>query len=257
MSSPTVETIWSASDYSPTAERLAPAARDVAARAARLAPSGARVMDLGAGHGHLAAELAARGFAVTAVEPAERMLAIGRTRVPTARWLRTTGEDTGLPDGAVDCVASSFGSMFCDPVAGPAEWARVLRPGGALVMSAWGLTGFLAEMTDRMMAVMAPGADASPPHMLWGETDVAESRLAPHFHDIRVESQELPWCFESVEAGMELYLYGSPTHAFSLAAAGERREELMAALRAHLEECAGPDGSIRSSTGYCVITARR
>lgn len=248
--------IWAAADYAPTAKRLAPASTVLAQVIAEL-PLGSRVADIGAGHGHTSRALLDIGARVTAIEPVERMRLEGMRRVPQAQWVNATGEDTGLPGGEFDAVASSFGTMFCDPEAGPAEWARILRPGGVLAMTVWNEHGFLAEMTDRMVAATNPGAPTRPPHMLWGEAEVARERLDGAFVDLTLEQHTLPWCFDSVEHGMELYLHGSPTHTFSLAAAGERANDLLAALRGHLQEHADDDGRIRAQTGYTVLTARR
>lgn len=259
MSTPTPADIWASSDYAPTAARLRPAALAVAEEVAARVRSGAHVLDLGAGHGQGAAELVERGFRVTALDPTPAMVEIGRARVPEADWVLADGEHTGLKGGAVDAIASSFAAMLCDPCAGPAEWARVLAPGGTLVMTAWDGRGFLAEMTDRMTAAVAPAGQAphTPPHMRWAQDGVAAERLGPWFADVRVEHRDLTWDFPSVEAGMELYLEGSPTHTWSLAMAGDRRQALLEALRGHLEECAGQDGAIRSSAGYAMITATR
>lgn len=248
--------IWASADYTPTAVRLEPAAAVVADAVARCIEAPATVVDIGSGHGQVAEHLEKQGFAVTAVEPVEEMVAIGRRRCPSATWVQATGEDTTLASHCADAVASSFGSMLCDPATGPAEWARILKPGGHLVMSAWGQEGFLATMTDRMMEAMNPGVRHEPPHMAWGKPGVAEERLDPHFTDICVEVHELPWRFSCVEAGMRLYREGSPTHTWSMRMAGARRPHLERALEEHLREHAGPDGRITTTTSYVVISAR-
>lgn len=260
MTAPTPADIWASADYAPTADRLAPVSDVIAARLTAAAPAGSRILDLGAGHGHLAATLLSAGFSPIAVDPTEAMIAVGRNRVPGAAWVCADGERTGLEDSSVAAIGSSFAAMFCDEAAGPAEWARVLAPGGVLVMSAWDERGFLAEMTDRMMEATVPAAARGqrfqPPHMMWGDDDVARERLSRDFASVEIEHLDLPWDFDSVEDGMELYLSGSPTHTFSLEHAGDRREPLLDALRGHLEECAGPDGRIRATAGYSLITAR-
>jgi ubiquinone/menaquinone biosynthesis C-methylase UbiE len=112
----------------------APAAIAEVLRAAGLAP-GARVVDVGAGTGHLTVPLLEHGLRVTAVEPNDAMRALGRERTagcPTVSWRATVAEDTGLAAASRDAVA--FGSSFnvVDATAAVAEAARVVRPGGWL-----------------------------------------------------------------------------------------------------------------------------
>lgn len=249
--------VWASSDYAPTALRLRPASPVVADEVRRLSPDAQHVLDIGAGHGDTAEALLDRGFTVTALEPVARMRETGEQRVPQATWRDACGEQTGLEEHSVDAIASAFGSMLCHLTDGPAEWARVLRPGGCLVMTAWSGEGFLADMTTRMMQALNPGSGHEPPHMQWAHDGVAAQRLGADFEEVTVTCRTLPWNFASVQEGMDLYLHGSPTHAWSLATAGERSDDLLAALRGHLEDCAGPDGSIRAEAGYAVITARR
>ena len=253
---PSPETIWGACDYGPTARRLAPVAEVVARVTAGAVPAASAVADLGAGHGHLAQALVHRGLRVTAVEPVAAMIEVGRRRLSGVDWVRARGESTGLPAGRLAGIASSFGTMFCDPPAGVREWRRILRPGGVLVMTAWDQCGFLAEMTRRMMAVLNPAAPTMPPHMAWGDDDVARERLSGHFTDIEIDHLDLPWSFAGVEEGMRLYEEGSPTHAWSLARSGARREELLQVLRAHLRESAAGDGAVEATAGYSLIRAR-
>lgn len=252
-----VTDIWGSADYAPTAARLDAAAHVVAEWVAEHAGPGARVVEIGAGHGNLTRLLVDAGFDVVAVEPVERMVAVGRERCPEASWVQALGESTGLPDESCDVVASNFGAFLCDPVAGGPEWGRILVPGGRIVHTAWDERGFLAEMTRRMSDAVQPGAGATPaPHMRWGRPGEAEARL-PGFEGIVVEPKALPWRFPSVEEGMRLYLEGSPTHTFSLAMAGDRRDVLLEALRAHLEEAAGPGGAVDDVAGYVLVSARR
>lgn len=255
---PSLDDIWGCADYGPTALRLAPVADVVAAHLTRTEPPGLRTVDIGAGHGHLAERLVRAGHRVTAVEPVRAMRRVGRCRCPGAHWVDATGESTGLPTGGTDVVVSTFGAFMCRVPEGPREWARILRPGGRLVMTAWDRRGFLAEMTLRMIAAVTdadPGSVSMPEHMLWGDDSVARERLGPGFAEVRVEPMDLDWCFADIGEGMRLYREGSPTHTFSLRSAGERRAALEEALRCHLRESAGPDGRIDASAGYVLVTA--
>jgi SAM-dependent methyltransferase len=139
-------------------------------RLAALAGPGRRVVDLGAGTGHLAVPLAVRGLQVTAVEPARAMLAALRPRpaeMPPGAGLRlvhATAEATGLPDGAFDLVLLADALHWVDPERAGREAARLLAEGGtaAVVEAAFAPTPFM----DGLSALLArenPKARRRPP----------------------------------------------------------------------------------------------
>lgn len=90
-------------------------------------------VDVGAGSGRLTAELVARGFAVTALEPNASMRAIGSAAVPAARWIGASAQDCALENGCCDLL--TFGSSFnvVPPHTALDTAARLLRPHGWLV----------------------------------------------------------------------------------------------------------------------------
>jgi SAM-dependent methyltransferase len=98
-----------------------------------LLPDGAqRVLDLGAGTGKLTRLLAARGLAVTAVEPLAEMREQLHRAVPGIPALAGMAEQIPLPDADVDAVLVAQAWHWVDlPVAVP-EVARVLAAGGWL-----------------------------------------------------------------------------------------------------------------------------
>jgi SAM-dependent methyltransferase len=93
-----------------------------------------RVVDLAAGTGKLTRLLVPRFGHVFAVEPDDAMLAVLAEVVPEAAALHGSGERIPLGDAEVDCVfvAEAFHWFASDEVV--AEIARVLRPGGGLVL---------------------------------------------------------------------------------------------------------------------------
>ena len=105
---------------------------------AELAGAGGRIGDLGAGIGHVALPLAARGFDVTAVEPAASMLAELRAtaaarRLPV-RAFHATAEATPVAAASLDLVVVADALHFLDAELTAREIARVLAPGGALAV---------------------------------------------------------------------------------------------------------------------------
>lgn len=91
--------------------------------------TGLRVCDLGAGTGILSRSLIARGAEVIAVDPDEE--ALGRN---PARSRLGTAESTGLPDASVDLVTVAQAWHWFDEEAAAREIARILTPGGRLLI---------------------------------------------------------------------------------------------------------------------------
>ena len=113
-----------------------PFALDLARRAAVHAP--ARVLELAAGTGVLTREMVGIGASVTATDLNDAMVDLGRRRVPEARWRQADALHLPFAEGQFDLVACQFGVMFLpDRPAAFAEAARVLAPGGRVLVNTW------------------------------------------------------------------------------------------------------------------------
>lgn len=112
----------------------------VMARAVAAGP-GERVIDVGAGIGNLSRRLARSGATVVCMEPdaasLTRARACGRLAgAGTVEFLEAAAEHIPLADASVDAaVASVTAHHWADRGAGFAELARIIRPGGQLVMA--------------------------------------------------------------------------------------------------------------------------
>ena len=93
-------------------------------------------LDGACGTGRYAAYLAGRGHRVVGVDSSPDMLARARARVPSGEFLLGDLRELPLPDHCVDLVVSGL-ALSHMPTLAPvmAEFARVLRPGGQLVIS--------------------------------------------------------------------------------------------------------------------------
>jgi len=109
-------------------------------RLAKLLPPPARILDLGCGTGDLAAALSAQGYRVTACDIAEKMLEVARQAYARAgvewRGLDTAWRELPFAAGGFDGAVASSVFEYLEAVPGVAsELARVLRPGGVLLLS--------------------------------------------------------------------------------------------------------------------------
>ena len=96
--------------------------------------AGETVLDLAAGTGKLTRVLAERFPHVIAVEPLAAMQEVGARIVPGAEWLDGTAEALPLPDASVDAAFVADAFHWFDAAAAARELARVIRPGGTLVI---------------------------------------------------------------------------------------------------------------------------
>ncbi|MER6948928.1 class I SAM-dependent methyltransferase [Nonomuraea sp. NPDC000554] len=93
-------------------------------------------LDAACGTGRIAAYLAGRGHRVRGVDSSPDMLEWARRRVPQAEFQLGDLSSLPVPDGSVDLVVCSL-ALTHVPALGPmlTEFARVLRPGGHLVIA--------------------------------------------------------------------------------------------------------------------------
>ena len=114
-----------------------------ARRIAEVLPRGGRYVDVGTGPGALPAAIAALrpDATVTGVDPSERMVELAQARlaatrvVEPGRVLRGDAAHLPLPDGSADVVSAVLTMHhWPDLDGGVAELARVLAPGGAIVV---------------------------------------------------------------------------------------------------------------------------
>ncbi len=106
-----------------------------ALRTAVKAHPGERILDLAAGTGASSAALAKTGAHVVACDLSEGMIAVGRKRHPEIEFVQGNALDLHFADESFDAVTISWGLRnIPDPARALREMARVVRPGGKLVV---------------------------------------------------------------------------------------------------------------------------
>jgi demethylmenaquinone methyltransferase/2-methoxy-6-polyprenyl-1,4-benzoquinol methylase len=104
-------------------------------RAVDLAANPARALDVATGTGDLAIELRRRGADVVGVDFSEGMLEIARKKAPGIEFRTGNALALDFPDNEFDAATVGFGARnFDDLDRGLSEMARVVRPGGKVVV---------------------------------------------------------------------------------------------------------------------------
>jgi SAM-dependent methyltransferase len=94
------------------------------------------VLDAACGTGRLSRDLAGRGYQVIGVDSSPEMLAVARDRLPHGEFRLGDLGRLPVPDDSVDLVVCGLAlSHVPDLDAAITEFARVLRPGGHLVLT--------------------------------------------------------------------------------------------------------------------------
>jgi SAM-dependent methyltransferase len=173
---------WAAGDYAAVADRFVLEVGRAAVARADLGP-GLDVLDVATGSGNAAIPAAVLGARVVGLDLVPELLAVARRRaereVVEVEWVEGDAEALPFADASFDRVLSVLGIQFAPRhEVGARELARVLRPGGLLVLCSWapeGLIGqFFAAMAPRLPK---PPAGASPPP-LWGDAEHVSALFA-------------------------------------------------------------------------------
>ncbi|TDD67846.1 class I SAM-dependent methyltransferase [Jiangella aurantiaca] len=128
-------------------------------------------LDAACGTGRHAEYLAELGHAVIGVDSSPDMLAVAQTKVPSGRFVEGDLAALPLPDDHVDVVVCAL-ALSHVPDLKPvfAEFARVLRPGGSLVVS-----DPRGRLGDVGLPIVVSGPDGRPGYL------VNRSRLASEY----------------------------------------------------------------------------
>jgi SAM-dependent methyltransferase len=240
---------WGAGAYETAAAELEPVASAVVNRAALTA--GDEVLDLACGTGNAALMAAALGARVVGVDSAPRLLGVARERARDAGIeldLRE-GDLLALPvdDASVDVVLSVFGMIFAaDPARALREVARVLRPRGRVLLTAWvpagpidAMLGAMGRIVGRITQAPArerfPWSDAAAVGALATQAGLVPESTTPAELAIRGSSPEA-YLAAGEEHPMALAVRPVLQHA---GAESEVRDAMLAVLREANEDPTG------------------
>jgi SAM-dependent methyltransferase len=188
---------------------------------------GRRALDVGCGPGALTAELVSRlgEDAVAAADPSAPFVRGLRERFPRLDVRSARAEELPWPDAVFDVAAAQLVVHFmADPVAGLAEMARVVRPGGIVTACVWDHGGTGGPLADFWRAVhdLDPGAvgESQRPGTAEGQLgrlataagleDVVEGRLSVSLHVDRFEDWWEPFTLGVGPAGDYVARLGEP-----------------------------------------------
>ncbi len=166
---------WGAGSYETAAAELEPVAQVVVERAGIAA--GEDVVDVACGTGNAALLAAERGARVVGVDGAWRLLEVARERARTQGLVLDlrAGDLLALPvdDDAADVVLSVFGVIFAEqPSSALREVARILRPSGRALITAWIPAGPIDAMIAAMGRIVRRVAAGPPaPRFPWADAE--------------------------------------------------------------------------------------
>jgi SAM-dependent methyltransferase len=223
---------------------------------------GTRLLDAGCGAGLLALLASLRGARVTALDASAALLAIVRARIPQADVREGDLEALPFADASFDAVAA-VNSVFyaADMGAAMSELARVVQPGGRVVVTAWGppercefLTAVLPALGPLMLPP-PPGAEPGHPVLTLSEPGALATVLERAGLRVVEEGETAcPFVFPNAEVSWRATASAGPNQ-LAIAHSGEEAVHAVFAEvdRAHTL----PDGSIRYENVFLWAVGER
>ena len=141
------------------------------------------VLDVACGSGNATIPAAKTGAKTTGLDITPELLEAGEKAAAEAgveiEWIVGDAQDLPFDDASFDVVTSVFGCMFApDHRKTAEELARVLKPGGRMVVTAWRPEGNFGGMFRTIASHLPPPPEGFQPPPLWGtrSTFVRSSR---------------------------------------------------------------------------------
>jgi ubiquinone/menaquinone biosynthesis C-methylase UbiE len=197
---------WSAGDY-PKAMYLIAGIGPIAVDRAGVSADDV-VLDVACGSGNATIPAAKTGAKVTGLDITPELIEAGRANAAEAGveidWVEGDAQDLPFDDASFDVVLSVFGCMFApDHAKTAAELARVLRPGGRLVVAAWIPEGNFGRMFGTIASHMPPPPEGFQPPPLWGSEEHVRGLFEGTGLELDLEPTAVDFTAESPEAYLE------------------------------------------------------
>jgi SAM-dependent methyltransferase len=228
-----------------------------------------RVLDVGCGTGGTTRDTArvATAGSVLGVDLSAAMLAVARRRaaddgIDNVRFEQVDAQIHPFDPGAFDvAIGRTSVTFFADRVAGLANIARALRPGGRLVLLTWRPfpdQEWIREFSTALAAgrdLPTPPADAPGPFTL-ADPDVVGSVLgAAGYRDVTVDGRREPMWF-GADADDAYQLVAGLLGWMLDGLDDDRRARAQDALRATIAAHATPDGVVYDSAAWIIGATR-
>ncbi len=212
-----------------------------------------RLLDVACGSGALAIPAARRGARVVGVDLApamiERLLFRACTeRLPAVTGKAMNGESLGFPDDTFDVTASQNGiSQFENVEAGLREAVRVTKPGGAVLIIAFGspqrveFTAFVDAALRATVPGLTPPRNSPSREFQLADPDLFSRRLAEAgLTDVRVDSTAWEVTCRTADHLWDITTASHPMSAhLTNNLAGEQRDRAKRILNGMLRERSG------------------
>ncbi len=156
---------WDAGDF-PYVAKLIASAGELCVERAKLGPDD-RVIDVACGSGNATIPAARTGATVIGLDITPSLLEAGKREAAEAgveiEWVEGDAENLPYEDDSFDAVISVFGVMFApDHRKAAAEVARVLKPGGRMVLCNWDPDGEAGRFFKVIAGHMPPPPEGFP-----------------------------------------------------------------------------------------------
>lgn len=167
----------------------------------------ATALDVGGGEGRFCRMLAVAGIAAIGIDPTDAFLREARRRDPDGDYRRGRAEALDFPSATFDLVVSYITLVDIPDIrAAIAEMARVLRPGGRLL---------IANLNSFSTAVVGGGwaADASGERRFSIDNYLTERAEWVEWRGVRVINRHRPlstYLSHLIDAGLKLTYFSEP-----------------------------------------------
>jgi SAM-dependent methyltransferase len=188
---------------------------------------GTRLLDAGCGAGLGALLASLRGATVTALDASAGLLSVARTRLPEANIREGDLEVLPFADATFDAVVA-VNSIFyaADMASAMRELVRVVRPGGRVVVTAWGpperceTLAVLMQAVGPLMSPPPPGTPTGHPGVLSEPGALSTVLERAGLRVVEQGEVACPFVFSSAEASWRANASAGPNQ-LAIAHSGE------------------------------------